>query len=141
MKILHVLNSNKYSGAENVVCQIINMFAEDADTEMVYCSPDGPIRENLEEYGISFAPIASLCSSELKRVIAEQNPDVIHAHDFRASMISTSVAKKIPVISHLHNNGLWLKSIGIKTVAFAASCRKYKKSLQMPCSCSPIGKS
>lgn len=129
MKILHVLNSDRYSGAENVVCQIINMFAQDSNIEMVYCSPDGPIRENLEEYGISFAPIESLSGGELKRVISEQKPDVIHAHDFRASMIAASVAKKIPVISHIHNNSPWLKSFGAKTVAFAISCKKYSKIL------------
>lgn len=129
MKILHVLNSNKYSGAENVVCQIINMFAFDTNVEMVYCSPDGPIRENLEEYGIPFAPMTALSGSELKRVINEQKPDVIHAHDFRASMIAASASKKIPVISHLHNNCPWLKSFGIKTVAFAASCGKYSRIL------------
>ena len=33
MKILHLLQSNRFSGAENVVCQIINMFNEEADIQ------------------------------------------------------------------------------------------------------------
>ena len=49
MKIMHVLYSEKFSGAENVVRQIIGMFSENKDIEMVYCSPDGPIREALAE--------------------------------------------------------------------------------------------
>ena len=52
MTILHVLYSNRFSGAENVVCQIIEMFRGYPDVRMVYCSPDGQIREALEEAGI-----------------------------------------------------------------------------------------
>ena len=43
MTILHVLYSNRFSGAENVVCQIIEMFREYPDVRMVYCSPDSDI--------------------------------------------------------------------------------------------------
>ena len=43
MKVLHVLNSRIYSGAEKVVCQIIKSFREDAGVEMVYTSPDSDI--------------------------------------------------------------------------------------------------
>ena len=39
MKVMHVLNSRIYSGAEKVVCQIIRSFRDDPDMEMVYCSP------------------------------------------------------------------------------------------------------
>ena len=41
MKVMHVLNSRIYSGAEKVVCQIIKSFRD--DVEMVYCSPDSDI--------------------------------------------------------------------------------------------------
>ena len=58
MKVLHLLSSNKYSGAENVVCQIIKMFGNDA--EMVYCSPDGDIRKTLNDKNIKFIPLKEL---------------------------------------------------------------------------------
>ena len=35
MKILHILYSNQYSGAENVVCQIMELFCNDVNVEMV----------------------------------------------------------------------------------------------------------
>ena len=48
MKVMHVLNSRIYSGAEKVVCQIIKSFRD--DVEMVYCSPDIDIvRQMLSE--------------------------------------------------------------------------------------------
>ena len=37
MKVLHVLNSRIYSGAEKVACQIIKSFR--GEIEMVYTSP------------------------------------------------------------------------------------------------------
>ena len=88
MKILHVLYSNRFSGAENVVCQIIGMMKKVPGVEMIYCSPDGQIREALSERGIAFEPIADLNKSELRRVIAKVKPDVVHAHDMRASFVA-----------------------------------------------------
>ena len=51
MKVLHLLASNKYSGAENVVCQIINMF--NGEVEMAYCSPIGEIENSLKDKEIN----------------------------------------------------------------------------------------
>ena len=47
MKVLHLLASNKYSGAENMVCQIINLFS--GEIEMLYCSPKGEIEQSLKK--------------------------------------------------------------------------------------------
>ena len=44
MRILHLLKSNKYSGAENVVLTIMDVCS---DMDMVYASPDGSIREEV----------------------------------------------------------------------------------------------
>lgn len=46
-RVLHVLRSNVYSGAENVVCQLINIFKQ--DYQMFYCSPVGKIEGTLKK--------------------------------------------------------------------------------------------
>lgn len=124
MKILHLLSSNRFSGAENVVFQIIGMFKNDAGIEMVYCSRDGQIREAANEYGISFAPIKQLCVSEVKRVIAEEKPDIIHAHDMRASFVAARACGKIPLVSHVHNNNFDSRGISAKTIAYMFAAMK-----------------
>ena len=126
MTILHVLYSNRFSGAENVVCQIIEMFRESPDVRMVYCSPDGQIREALEERGVEFAPISELSRAELRRVIAEVRPDVVHAHDMRASFVSALACKKIPLISHIHNNAFDSRGLSPKSLAFLYAAKKAK---------------
>ena len=126
MKVLHVLASNRYSGAENVVCQIIGMFSGEGNIEMAYCSPDGKIRESLEEKGILFVPINKLSGKELKRVIKNYRPDIIHAHDMRASFVVSRCAKKIPFISHIHNNAFDSRAISLKSIAYLLAGLKAK---------------
>ena len=55
MKVLHILNTNNFSGAENVVINIINNMKN--NNELVYVSPEGPIRDYLEENDIMYEPI------------------------------------------------------------------------------------
>ena len=112
MKIIHFLNTNKYSGAENVAISIINQMKN--DNEIIYVSLDGPIREYLEENNITFEPIKKIGISELRRVIKKYNPDIIHAHDFTASIISSLVRGKRKLISHIHNNVKWLRNVNVK---------------------------
>lgn len=120
MKILHILYSNQYSGAENVVCQIMEQFCNDVNVEMVYCSRDGQIREVLLERNLPFVPITDLTVKGLKRVLQEQKPDVVHAHDFRASVISAAAVRGmgIRLISHLHNNPPWIRKVNTQSVAY-----------------------
>ena len=127
MTILHVLYSNRFSGAENVVCQIIDMFRDEPDMRMVYCSPDGQIREALSERGVEYEPIAELSKAELRRVIDKVRPDAIHAHDMRASFVAALACKKIPLISHIHNNAFDSRGLSPKSVAYLYAAKKAKR--------------
>ena len=119
MKVMHVLNSRIYSGAEKVVCQIIKSFRDDDGMEMVYCSPDSDIvRQMLAEQGVTFLPLQNMSTKELRRVIAEQKPDLIHAHDMRASFFAALCCGRIPLLSHIHNNAYDARGLSPKTVAY-----------------------
>src|SRR5574344_1972542 len=100
LRVLHLLSSNKYSGAENVVCTIIKAFENEID--MCYCSPDGPISDILKDKNIYYIPLEKFNRKSLKKVIKEYNPDIIHAHDYRASLLVTMSGVKVKIISHLH---------------------------------------
>lgn len=126
-KVLHILNTGSYSGAENVVISIINNTKEEIDS--VYLSKDGSIREILEENDILFYPVKKLSLIELRKAVKEIEPDIIHAHDFTASVFSAILNLKIPFISHIHNNASWIKKISFKTLAYAIACFKCEKIL------------
>lgn len=134
MKILHLLASNKYSGAENVVCQIIKMF--ESEVEMVYCSPVGEIENALKEKNVPYLPIASLNKKEVKKVVEEFKPDIIHAHDIRASIIASAFAKQVKVVSHIHGSDKRnMGRITPKSVLYAMVSKRFHKIICVSNSC------
>ncbi len=130
MKVMHVLNSRIYSGAEKVVCQIIHAFEPVEGVEMVYCSPESDIvRQMLSEQGVTYLSVSSLNPGELRRIIREQKPDLIHAHDMRASFVSALCCGKIPLLSHIHNNAYDARGLSAKSVAYLLAGFKAKHIL------------
>lgn len=126
MKVMHVLNSRIYSGAEKVVCQIIRSF-ENTDVEMVYCSPDSEtVRQMLAEQGVTFLPVDGMTPKNLSRILREQKPDLIHAHDMRASFVSALCCGKIPLVSHIHNNAYDARGLSLKSIAYLLAGVKAK---------------
>lgn len=126
MKVLHLLQSGHFSGAENVVCQIIGMMKDEPDMEMVYCSSDGQIREALDERDIRFVPLSNFSINEIKQVIEKEKPDIIHAHDMRASLYAAIACGKIPLVSHIHNNAFDSRGISVKSIAYIFAAWKAK---------------
>ena len=130
MKVMHVLNSRIYSGAEKVVCQIIKAFEKTGDADMVYCSPYSDIvRDMLAEQGVTFLSVDSMTPGNLKKVIQEQKPDLIHAHDMRASFVSALCCGKIPLVSHIHNNAYDARGLSVKSIAYLIAGFKAKHIL------------
>lgn len=127
MKVLHLLQSGHFSGAENVVCQIIGMMKDEPDMEMVYCSSDGQIREALDERDIRFAPLSNFSINEIKQVIEKEKPDIIHAHDMRASLYAAIACGNIPLVSHIHNNAFDSRGISVKSIAYIFAAWKAKR--------------
>lgn len=130
MKVMHVLNSRIYSGAEKVVCQIIKSFRSVEGIEMVYCSPYSEIvQQMLAEQDVTYLPMETMSTKELGRIIAQQKPDLIHAHDMRASFFSALCGGKIPLVSHIHNNAYDARGLSPKTVAYLLAGFKAKHIL------------
>ena len=128
MKVLHVLNSRIYSGAEKVVCQIIHMFA--GEVEMIYCSPYSEnVESMLKQEKVDYFPVDTLVPSQLGRIIREQKPDLIHAHDMRASFVSALCCGNIPMISHIHNNAYDSRGLSGKSIAYLLAGFKAKHIL------------
>lgn len=129
MKVLHIVKSNIYSGAEHVITTIIHNMPSDWDC--YYLSPDGPISPRLKAEKISHIIVDKTSVSSVKRALLDLQPDVVHAHDFTASVIAAFACKgfrltngKRPlVISHLHNNWPWMQHINIKTLTYNFASR------------------
>ena len=125
MKVMHLLQSNRFSGAENVVCQIISM-CKDENIEFVYCSQNGQIKEALDVRKIKYNLTKDFSISEIRRVIKEENPDIIHAHDMKASFYAALCCGKIPLISHVHNNNYDSRGFSLKSILYYLAGKKAK---------------
>lgn len=124
-RVLHILNTSSYSGAENVVINIIKCLP--LDYECAYVSMDGAIRRILEKNEIEFLPVKKVTINEMRRVVALFNPDIIHAHDYTTSIICALSRLKAPIISHLHNNSPWIKSLHPYSFIYWLSTINYRK--------------
>ncbi|HHA5417201.1 TPA: hypothetical protein ACOA67_002351, partial [Enterococcus faecium] len=69
IKIMHLLQSNRFSGAENIVCQIMSLFQNNEKFEMIYVSPDGPIANILNIRGLSYLPLKKFSRKEIDRAV------------------------------------------------------------------------
>ncbi|AEV29389.1 glycosyltransferase [Sphaerochaeta pleomorpha str. Grapes] len=125
MRVMHVLSQRVFSGAENVVCQIIASFSSYPDIEMVYVSPDGPISESLRLRNVRFYPMEKMSVSEVRRVIRLVHPDIIHAHDRRASVLA-ALSTTLPIISHMHVNDKRRKGLKFKSLVYLLSAPSYR---------------
>lgn len=125
MKILHVLNTRNLSGAENVAADICMMLSK--EHEMIYCSPDGPIREALISRGVNYIPIEKMRVEALREVIQTVKPDLIDAHDVRATVATSLASGRTPFVSHLHVNSDDMKKITPKAFLYRLAGKKAKK--------------
>lgn len=126
--IMHLLSMNSLSGAEKVAINIIDHL-ESKEYHFVYVSPDGPIRNVLENEKIEFIPIKKMSISEVHRTIKNIRPDIIHAHDNRASVVAALSCMNIPIISHLHSSPFWISKICVKTILYGLTTIRYKTIL------------
>lgn len=126
-KVLFIVNSNVFSGAESVNFSIIEALKDKYD--FYWVSRLGPINDFLNESNIKWIEVEKINKKEIKRVIKEYNPDILHATDYKASVICALTNTKVPIISHLHNNSPWIKTLHPYSFLYLYSARKFKKIL------------
>ena len=127
MKVMHVLNTGGYSGAEHVVIDLINNTTERCQS--VYVAKEGTIRDVLKKEKITFVPVKRMSVLEVRKKIKELKPDIIHAHDYTAGIICSVFGNKIPVINHLHNNSPWIRKKNIKSFVYFFAAKRISRIL------------
>jgi len=129
--IVHVLNTGSYSGAENVVIQIIKKMNEFYPNQyrMIYMARKGPIEERLKKENIEYYLVDKLSFRTVKQMRRIYSPDIVHAHDFTASILVALTKESEKIVSHIHCNPLWIKEWNIKTITYSYTISKYDNIL------------
>lgn len=126
-KIFFIMSTNAFSGAEAVNFRIIENLRNKYD--FYWVSRKGPINQLLNEKKIKWIEISKLSQKEIKRVVKQYNPDILHATDFRASVVCSLANTGKYLISHIHNNSPWIKYPGINSIIFLYSGMKTDRIL------------
>ena len=116
VKILHILSTGDYSGAENVAIQIIRGTTNKFNS--IYLAQDGSISNVLKNEGIEHILVNKVNIKSIRKTVMSIKPDLIHAHDYKATIFSSIAVLDIPIVSHLHHNPPWIRSINRKTLLF-----------------------
>lgn len=125
LKVMHVLKSSVYSGAENVVITIMQQLKD--SFEFLYVATDGPVRSILEEREVPFQLVDRFDRGHLKKIAGSFRPDIIHAHDFSATVLCAALPGRFRLISHLHYDPPWAKKWNLKTILYLMCCGKIEK--------------
>lgn len=123
MRVMHILNTGLYSGAENVVITLIKSMP--SDVESIYMSLEGDIKEILNDNGICHYLVNKITPSTVKEAIVKCKPDIIHSHDYTTGVMAALSGTRIPIINHLHNNAPWIKKITLRSFLYLATTIRY----------------
>lgn len=125
-RVLHVLYSNRYGGAEKIVLEMMRELEK--NYENIYLSPRGSICAKVDERQANAYFINHFTWMELKKAINNLKPDIIHAHDYSASILCALISHgKYCLISHLHHNSEECNRWGKKALLYRLAERYIDK--------------
>lgn len=122
---MHLLFSDRYGGAEKVAIDLIKV--NDKQVDSLYVSLNGEIKKNLIDENIDFVLEEKINFFTIKNIIRNYDIDIIHAHDFRASILASFFSKECKIISHIHQSPYWFSKKNKKTFLYLSRIQKYNK--------------
>ncbi|WP_080146714.1 glycosyltransferase [Marinilactibacillus piezotolerans] len=125
-KIVHLVNTGNYSGLENVVMNICKL---DKNNEHIYVSPRGKINNILKKNNVRHIDVQKISCRKISKIIKQEKPDIIHAHDVTASVIAAvlSFRFKKRIISHLHSNDPLMNVFSKRWLLYTLSIPRFEK--------------
>ncbi len=98
---------------------------ESEEFHFVYAAVKGPIEQFLIEKQIDARLMEKLSYHEVKALIQKVKPSIIHAHDYRASVLAAMAHGKIPLISHIHHIAPSMKRLSAQSLLYFLFFHQY----------------
>ncbi|MDM1270395.1 glycosyltransferase [Acinetobacter indicus] len=121
MKILYIISSLGFGGAERIVCDLAdNMVKSGMQVEIICLKGSieiSPKNSDIKIHQLNLNSIVDFitCWNKISKIMREFDCDIIHAHMYHSIIISRILAKKFNkiVISHAHNTnyGGWYRGL------------------------------
>lgn len=110
MKILQMMGGGDVGGAKTHIMTLIQALRERNEV-MLISFRDGPFPREAQKNGMNVRVIPSLnpiyCRNEVRKIIAEFQPDVIHCHGGKANLVGAMLRGRkchIPVLTTVHSD-------------------------------------
>ncbi len=109
MKVIHLIGGGDTGGAKTHVLNLLRDLNQAIDARLV-CFRRGDFSEDAQRMGIPIDVIESgnpfVGLRELKKLIANWTPDIIHCHGARGNLMGTLIRKhlRVPVITTVHSD-------------------------------------
>lgn len=126
-KVMHLISTDVFSGAENVACQIINGFSKNNDYKMIYVSKLGSNKKCLEDRSIPYYKLDKFNYKCIKKAVQDFKPDIIHAHDIKASIYASLFYKQSKIVSHIHSNHENMRNFNFKPFLYNIVSNRFSK--------------
>lgn len=113
-KIGHLVSTGEFSGAEKIaieICAELNNYYD-----FTYICKEGPVINYLNNKNVKF--ITYKKKYQLISIFFKNKFDIIHAHDYRASLLAAILGGRKKIISHIHCNPPFSKKYNIKSILF-----------------------
>lgn len=125
-KILFLTSTGIHSGGERVTLNIASAMNK-RGYSVVYAGLAGPIKDFAQNANVPFYQMKRFTLSEAYRLIHLVRPDVVHAADFRASLISVILRQR--TVAHLHHDASWLSGVNLYSLAMALIVKKSRRTI------------
>lgn len=109
MRVLHVLNSGHWGGAERVVYNMCKLQKSLYDVQLILLN--GEINKTFLELNIKVHILNKLTYGAIRTIVKSENIELIHSHDFRAHILVQLANTSAKNVSQIHQNPKWLKKI------------------------------
>lgn len=124
--IVHLLSSGDISGAETVALNLTRSIMKNA--QVIILAPPGHLQDICSDEGIRYLPIHTSSIFKILRLLFWRRPNILHCHDFRASIKGSFFSLLgISIISHIHQNPPWMKSVNLLSLAYFAVCPLFSR--------------
>ncbi|MGL5821822.1 MAG: glycosyltransferase, partial [Sarcina sp.] len=116
MKIIHIISTGCFAGAEKVVLEICKNSYKDI-RPFILCKK-GELEKYLIKYEIPYLVYST--KLELIRILIDQKFDIIHTHDYTASLFG-GIFGRGKKIAHIHCEAPFTKKINLKNILFLST--------------------
>jgi glycosyltransferase involved in cell wall biosynthesis len=121
INVLHVLSTNRFSGAEKVAGQICRNLNRDSFNVSILCNGGELLRryrkEGLDAFDVNVNRYYPWNVAAFIRIVRRYDVHIVHAHGTRASVFallcSPLAGRRYRIISHMHGCRRWQKNKGM----------------------------